>query len=394
MLSLSEIFRLTFGYVKFRASGGFCERFANLCDLRKIKVRSLSFNENSLEGFVPARDYIKLRQVAKTSGMKLSCLSKHGLPFFVFRHRNRVGLVVGAAFFVVFMSIMSLFIWSVDTGGSEKISREEILSVACEYGVKVGAFRPSIEAHETAGRIVNRLNGRLLWAAVNISGSRAFVETRDYIDKPESKTYSSPCNIVADFDGLLLSLEVHNGTKANTLGNGVKKGDLLISGIVESRTGESFFREARGVITALHTDELSLFSSEAHEYKRYLKAERVFELKAFHLKIPLGFFKKAQGEYDEFRREKTLKLNGVELPFSLTVITRAEREEMPSKSLLERQLLFDDYTRASYEKYKNTNILKTKLGVSKGEKGLVLKSESECIDYMGEKRLFKIENAQ
>lgn len=394
MISLSEIFRLFFGYVRFRASGGFCERFANLCDLRRLKVRSLCFKGNSLEGFVAARDYIKLRQVAKTSGMKLSCISKHGLPFFVFRHRNRAGLVVGAAFFVIFMSIMSLFVWSVDADGSEKISREEILEVACEYGVKPGAFRPSIEAHETAGRIVNKLNGRLLWAAVNISGSRAVVETRDYIQKPESKTYTSPCNIVADFDGLLLSLEVHNGTKANTLGNGVKKGDLLISGIVESRAGESFFREARGVITALHTDELSLNSSEVNEYKRYSSSEQVFELTIFHLRIPLGFFRKTENEYDEFKREKILKLNGVELPFSLTVITRAEYEDAGGKGTPEKELLFDDYTRTAYEKYKNTDILSTKLLVTKEKGSLSLKSESECIDYMGEKQLLKIENAQ
>ena len=87
-----ELFRLLFGYVRFCAYGGFAERFVNLCDLQKIKVRSLSFNEERLEGFVTARDYKKLRPVAKRSGMRLSCLSKHGLPFFLFRNRNRVGL--------------------------------------------------------------------------------------------------------------------------------------------------------------------------------------------------------------------------------------------------------------------------------------------------------------
>ena len=225
-----ELFRLLFGYVRFCAYGGFAERFVNLCDLQKVKVRSLSFNEERLEGFVTARDYKKLRPVAKRSGMRLSCLSKHGLPFFLFRNRNRVGLAIGAAFFAVFMCIMSLFLWSVDTVGSERLSREEILSVAKSFGLREGAFIPKIDVHELSDSMITEMNGKLLWAAVNISGCRAVIEVRDYIQKPESKTYGEPCNIVADFDGLLLSLQVYNGTKANREGNGVKKGDLLISG--------------------------------------------------------------------------------------------------------------------------------------------------------------------
>ena len=177
--------------------------------------------------------------------MKLFCISKYGLPFILFKNRNRVGLAVGAAFFVLFMSIMSLFVWSIETVGSERISEAEIVSVAEEYGLRTGCFRPALDVHEISDGMIKSLNGRLLWAAVNVSGSRAVIEVRDYIEKPESKTYSEPCNLIADFDGLLLSLEVHNGTKANFEGNGVKKGDLLISGIVENRDLSSVFHEAR-----------------------------------------------------------------------------------------------------------------------------------------------------
>ncbi len=390
-MNLVEIVRQCNGYVKFCAEGGFKERFVNLCEQKRLNVRELVFDEERLFGFVSAKDYKKLRIVAKQSGMKLSCVSKHGLPFFLFRNRNRVGLVVGAAFFVLFMSIMSLFIWSIETVGSENISSEEILSVAEEYGLKTGCFRPALDVHEVADRMITKLNGRLLWVAVNISGSRAVVEVRDYVERPESKTYSTPGNLVADFDGLLLSLEVHNGTKANFEGNGVKKGDLLISGIVENRDFSSSFHEARGKVTALHDDTVAVEKELSGEYKAYTATRSVFSLGFFHLKIPLGFFKDG-GEYDEFMTRNTLELGGHPMPFSIIRRTRAYYTKQRTVTGAEREQAFDEYTRSSYEKYKNTNVLKTELSFKNNGQKLTVSGKSSCIDFMGVKQEIKFDN--
>jgi len=385
-LFLAEIVRLFSGYVKFSAHGGFRERFVNLCDLAKINVRSFSFNGDRLEGFVAAKDYKKLRSIGKKSGMKVSCVSKHGLPFFAFKNKNRVGLLIGAVFFVVFMCIMSLFIWSVDTVGSENIGREEILQTAKELGLKEGAFCPKLDVHELSDSLITKMNGRLLWAAVNISGSRAVIEVRDYIQKPESQTFSDPCNIVADFDGLLLSLEVYNGTKANTEGNGVKKGDLLISGIVENRDFSSSFHEARGKVTALHSDSVTAFVPLESEHKVYIGEESVFSLSVFGLKIPLGFFKNGES-FEEFESEKKLTLKSIELPFSVIKKTRVFFEYETSPTGFELENAVDGYTASAFEKYKNTLVLKTKLSVEKDKKGISVSAKNRCIDFMGKKQM-------
>lgn len=390
-MNLVELVRLFNGYVKFGAEGGFGERFVNLCEQRRLGVRSLAFDDERLEGFVTARDYIKLRTVAKQSGMKLRCISKHGLPFFMFKNRNRVGLAVGAAFFVLFMSIMSLFVWNIETVGSENISSTEILSVAQEYGLRLGCFRPTLDVHEVADKMITKLNGRLLWVAVNVSGSRAVIEARDYIEKPESKTYSDPCNIVADFDGLLLSLEVHNGTKANFEGNGVKKGDLLISGIVENRDFSSSFHEARGKITALHSDTVSAEIKHQSDYKVFTATRSVYSVRFFWLKIPLGFFKNG-GDYDEFKTESVLELGNHSMPFSVEKRTRAYYTVQSGSTGFEKEDIFDEYTRASYEKYKNTNVLKTELKVDNDAEKLMISGKSRCIDFIGIEQKIKFEN--
>lgn len=382
---LAEFVRLFFGYVEFRANGGFRERFVNLCDSNRIKVRSLRYGGENLEGFVAAKDYKKLRSVAKKSGMRLSCASKHGLPFFLFKNRNRVGLLIGAAFFVVFMCVMSLFVWNVETVGSENISDEEILSAAEELGLSEGSFRPKIDVHALSDSLITVFNGRLLWAAVNINGSRAVIEVRDYIQKPADKTFREPCNIVADFDGRILSLEVYNGAKANREGNGVKKGDLLISGIVENRDFSASFHEARGKITAIHEDKISVSVPIESEKKRYYDKKSVLSLKIFWLKIPLGFFKN-ESDFEEFKSEKKLCAGKRTLPFSIIKKTRVYYKTQTFSTGYELENAADEYTVSAFEKYKNTRVLKTDISLSRKKNKISISSQSECIDFIGKKK--------
>ena len=238
--------------------------------------------------------------------------------------------------------------------------------------------------------MITELNGRLLWAAVNISGCRAVIEVRDYIQKPESKTYGEPCNIVADFDGLLLSLQVYNGTKANHEGNGVKKGDLLISGIVENRDFSSVFREARGKATAFHKDTLTFSAPEKEERRAYVKEDSVNFLRFFHLKIPLGFFKKG-GNFEQYESEKRLRLKDIPLPFAIVKETRLyyTKTKEADENALERAL--DGYTAQAFEKYGNTLVLKTAISLSKSKAGVTVCAENECIDFMGKKQKLLLE---
>ena len=280
---------------------------------------------------------------------------------------------------------MSLFVWNVETVGSENISDEEILSAAEELGLSEGSFRPKIDVHELSDSLITVFNGRLLWAAVNINGSRAVIEVRDYIQKPEDKTFREPCNIVADFDGRILSIEVYNGAKANREGNGVKKGDLLISGIVENRDFSASFHEARGKITALHEDKIFVSVPIESEKKRYYDKKSVLSLKIFWLKIPLGFFKKESG-FEEFKSEKKLCAGKRTLPFSVIKKTRVYYKTQTFSTGYELENAVDEYTVSAFEKYKNTRVLKTDISLSRKKNKISISSQSECIDFIGKKK--------
>ena len=381
-----RLYRWILGYITFCVTDGFTERFFNLCTQKGIVLNHVSINEKSVTADIRAGEYRRLREIARLSGCKICCKEKRGLVFFLRRNEKRVGLAVGAAFFVVFICIASLFIWNVETVGSETLSRQTILAAAGQAGVYPGALRRNIDQLQAAENIITTLNGKLSWVSVNIKGSHAVIEVRDYVARREDETYCDPCNIIADFDGVLLSVEVHNGTKACPEGSGVKKGDLSISGIFENRDTSCIFMEARGIITAIHENNLTIEKNMNQHYKSFRGKKTVKKIGLFRLSIPLGFFS-GEKEYEQYEKEFSLYFGQTKLPFYICETTRAYyNEDCVSDADKKYTLFFDDYTDTEYEKYKNTRILEKKLSVREDGQKFFISNEANCIDFMGIKQ--------
>lgn len=369
------------GSVTFVAEGGFPERFLNLCNVRGIALFSPQMHQKTLTATVRRSDYFRLRDVAKRSGMRLRAREKHGLPFFLRRHRAHLALPVAGAVFAVLAFVLSGFVWSVESTGCASVSRTEVLAAAEALGLRAGVWRKNIDTGAVAQEVMHRLNGKVSWVGVNLSGTRAEVEVHPYIDPGEDETYGEPANIVADFDGLLLSLQVHSGRAAAPVGTGVRKGDLLISGVSVDRYGISHLYEARGIATALHDDVLCVERAQQTAGGGYAKVQTVPALRLLHLTVPLGMFPPSRN-FDGFTVFRQAQWGGVSLPLGVVLQTRCYRTERPAQSTF--GLLLDDFTRAFEARYEKTNVLSTSLSLRQSAGKYALTGESRCIDYIGQ----------
>ena len=376
------------GSVTFLAKGGFPERFLNLCNVRGIALFSPQMRQKELTATVRRGDYARLRDVAKRSGMSLRATEKHGLPFFLRRRRERLALPVCALVLALLAVFLSGFVWSVDTAGCENVSREEVLSVMEALGLRPGVRRKRIDTAALGQAAMQQLSGRVSWLGVNLGGSRAEIEVHDYIDPGEDDTFGDPANIVADFDGLLLSLQAHSGKAAARVGSGVRKGDLLISGVVVDRFGVSHFYEARGAATALHSDSLTCESPGRIEYPAYRKVQTVPAVRVLHLTIPLGLFSLSR-DFDRFTSVRQAQLGGVPLPLWLVKQTRCYRTTRAGEDGFD--LLLDDFSRAFRQRYAATNVLSSALQLTHKDGLYTLTARSRCIDFIGTKQEIRTE---
>ena len=371
------------GSVQFQATGGFPERFLNLCNVRGIALFEPQMQNKILTATVRRGDYFRLRDIAKRSGMTLRALEKRGLPFFLRRHRTRLALPVTAAAMALLAFALSGFVWTVETDGCENVSRREILAVMEELGLRAGVWRKGIDTSTLSQAAMHRLSGRVSWLGVNLSGSRAFVEVHDYLDPGEDESFGDPANLVADFDGLLLSLQVHSGKAVAPVGSGVQKGDLLISGVTTDRYEQAHFYEARGVATALHDDTLTCTLQEKTDFFGYMKVQTIPALRLLHLTIPLGMFPLSR-EYDVFTSFRQAQWGGVSLPLGLVFQTRCYRAKKRTENAF--PVLLDDFSRAFEMRYCVTNVLSSTLRLERNDGKLTLTAQSSCIDFIGQKQ--------
>ena len=384
------IVRFLRGTVSFCASGGFSERFLNLCNLRGIRLISPQKNGGCLCAAVGVSDYRRLRPIARAAGMVLRAQKKTGLPFLLQAHRKRLGLPAAALCFALLAWVLSGFIWSVDVEGGKTVSREQVLSVMAESGLCPGVWRKSLDTEALSLAGMHALTGKVSWLGINLSGSRAVVEGHDYIPPDEDETFKDPCNLVADFDGLLLSVQAENGKAVALPGSGVKEGDLLISGVTEDRFGTAHFYEARGRVTALHERSMIVSLPNAQSVRRYRAVKRRFCLRLFSVSIPLGFFPRG-GDYDSFQSDSFCTLGGVALPLGITIHTRAYYGA--EEAIDSFPILCDDLTAKAHETFGNTRLLSADYALEKDGKTRSLTQTSQCIDFMGKPQKIQAQTA-
>lgn len=105
-----EFLRYLFGYINFRAFGGFADRFLNLCTKENIPLWNIKNTDGRISASTTIGGYLAIRRPARKAGMKVRALEKKGLVFFLKRNKIRVGILVGAAASaVIFLRLLSLF---------------------------------------------------------------------------------------------------------------------------------------------------------------------------------------------------------------------------------------------------------------------------------------------
>lgn len=221
------------GAVKVRISGGWIERFINRCLAAGFCLWDIKTDGRFTTLWMKLDDFKRVREIAADSRVQVQVIARRGCPFFVRKLFKRKGLIVGPILFAVLIYLFTLFVWQVEVVGNHTVDADEILALARENGIYVGAFRSSVEPRDAEKAILANC-GRLVWCGVRQEGTRIVVEV---VEKtPRRAEGDCVGDIVARTDGVLTELIVLAGTAAKASGDTVKKGDVLIRG-VEPRYG-------------------------------------------------------------------------------------------------------------------------------------------------------------
>ena len=243
-----RIMNLLKGEVTGRVESGFPERVLNLCAEYGVVFWDISWESPVAFTFTTTRrDWKRLRRLTKNIDCEMSAVSWRGTPFFLGRIRYRVGLWLTLLLCTAALFYSSFFIWDFEIEGNVTVSQQEILRALEKHGVAFGTYGYSVNSPELRNYILLDIP-ELSYIAVNVNGCRAYVQVRERVFAPEIINKKNVGNTIATKDALVTDVRPWDGEKQVLPGTMVKKGQLLISGVVEDDWAGASFRRGMGKI--------------------------------------------------------------------------------------------------------------------------------------------------
>lgn len=327
-----KLLRWLRGFVIFTATGGFPERFMNLALREDITLIDPIGEKGKLTAQVSIKEYKELRQIRKVTGVKLKIIQKKGLPFFIYKNRGRWGLAFGLVIFMIILNVMSMFVWTVEISGIDNFSEAQVRTVLAENGVYQGAYKGSINVLKLKQDVPLAL-GNVGWMAVNIVGSTATVEISEGVEKPEIVPADQPCNIKASAEGQIIRMAVSSGSSAVKIGDGVAKGQLLVSGIItdEISTLSSFVHSEAKIYVSRESSAAVVIPQEREMFMPSGNITVRKEAVVFGAHIPFAFASQPSKDYRIKDSYETVIVNENNLPINLHTESLYEFDSVKKK---------------------------------------------------------------
>lgn len=301
--------------------GGGTNRLLNACAEAALPLWDVSFlNGACLRARLREHDIPRLEKIAALCQCEMRTLRLYGGGS-AKRVRARARLAVFAAVCALMLAISSLFIWDIEVEGNERLSKGEILRALSDCGVSEGCFWPAADAERVRGEMLLRC-GDLAWMTLNVRGSQATVLVLEREEKPEIYDEKAAADLVASRDGVVRGLNVKNGRALVGRGELVRAGQTLVSGEMDSPTGQSRLVRAEGGVTAETWPERSIvLSPGARQKERKNGLRLIVGIRWGKNRIDLVTnSRKELDECDKIVKEYTLGIRGLfRFPLGLCV---------------------------------------------------------------------------
>lgn len=302
------------GIITFEAVVPDREAFLNRIRQSMAQVTGLRYKNGIISGDIYRSDFEDIKRIAEECGAQISVSGKRGSVFTLRKYRFRVGIPVGLALAAAMVFYLSNIVLSVEVFGNESLTDNQVSALLADSGIKIGAFIPNIDFREAEREIVSS-SGSISWIGIRSSGCMVQAEISEMTVPPEMIPTASPCNIVSARDAQIVDIRnLHMGMLIPMLHDGVKKGDILISGTVENGKGGVFFVHSMGEIIGRYSEKVVFSQPYCDEYTHYTDRITRKYLRFFGLNIPLYVGKNDFKQYEYDEQMNYFSLLNIQLP--------------------------------------------------------------------------------
>lgn len=300
---MNELFAYLQGYLIIELTGRYKERFINLCKNKNLELLQVYQLKEKWFCKLSCKDFFQLKDLLRKTDCKCKIHKKQGFPFLLFRLKRRKGICIGSILFLSILLFCTNRIWDINVEGGFLHTREQLLLLMeKEQMVYGGIPAKAVNCAEIEKRIRLMYN-EIGWISIEKRGCRLFVMLNESTMPYSRKQLEYPCHIIADKDGIVQRIEVLSGIPMVKAGDAVKKGDVLICGVIpivadfdEILRKEPVIADGRVYIKS----EFSYISNFETEYEKKIYKNTYYGLEIFSFGRKLFSYipRYSDGKYD------------------------------------------------------------------------------------------------
>ena len=367
---LIKLLNLIRGFLSVEINGISPERFINLCCNKKIFIWDLKKVDHGYQFQILAKNYKKLKPIARKTKIVPKIKKKTGLVFLLHRYKKRTGFFAGFLLCMLLVYILSLFIWDINIEGGSKYTSEAMINFLGDNQVYTGVKKDKVNCQEIEETI--RITYKDIgWVSAEIRGTRLIIKLTETNMPAPAKKAQAPSHMVATKNAIVKKIITRTGTPLVKEGDVVTKGDILVSGIItvmgdfdEVVSKEPIVADA-DIRCSSYYDYNNRFSLN-YVYKNYTqKQKKGFYFTLFGQKLFLYNPSNSYGLYDIIVNEKTLHItDSLYLPFRFgEIITREYQEEKKTYTQEEALSIGRDRLKRYFDRLIQNDVLITENNV-------------------------------
>ncbi len=308
----------------------------------------------------------------------------------ILKLKHRPGIIFGTVLSLFLIYLSTFYVWSVRIEGNGNLDKREIIQLLKECGFGEGTRKSSVDVNEIQNTALARCH-ELSFLSINVHGLVADVEVHERITSPKAVDEKAPYNLVADYDGVVVSSVVLDGMSLFKTGDTVFKGQLLVSGLVDSTSGVTNIRHARGKVYARTVRTLTFTVP-------YEVTERLYVGEEVHNGIRIlghSLYQKPKNQNTDFETtltEREVRLFGLLLPITKEIRCTKYFE---TKTVLLSPKEAEQRAYEEYESYISTEldsatVVDEVFKVIENEAALILTAEVTAIENIATEKKIEI----
>lgn len=227
---INKLMRYCNGLVYIKISGDRFTDFINKALKENIVFYNTRKTNEEFLAEVSIKDFYRLRQSARDSGVRIKIRTRYGFPFVAARWLRRKGLLAGIFVFLISILIVSQFILNITVEGNNSIPSEQIAAKAQELGIRKWANMNRINLDQISTELLEKMP-ELSWISIEKRGTEIRIRVAEKT-LPEKTLLSG--DLIAAKTGIVQDLMVIQGQPAVREGDLVKAGQLLIKGTLSN----------------------------------------------------------------------------------------------------------------------------------------------------------------